>query len=156
MRETHREHCLEPQAVANALYTMINARRLGEFDHLVHRRFEGHGFAEGGREEWKRALRSLLRAFPDLDVSPEQILTIDQHVVARLKYHGTQRRSFAGVRSGRSITVAGVDLHVVRDGRIASTWSLIDLLSLAGQLTEIRDGRPGNASSRALNRNGSG
>ena len=120
-----------------ALYTMINTHRLGEFDHLVHRRFEGHGFAEGGREEWTRALRSLLRSFPDMRVSAEQIVTLDDHVVARVRYHGTQQRAFAGVRStGSSISVAGVDLHVARDGRIASTWSLIDLLSLAGQLVK--------------------
>jgi predicted ester cyclase len=39
--------------------------------------------------------------------------------------------------TGRKFGIAGIDIHVVRDGRIAEHWHVVDLLGQMQQLGHI-------------------
>jgi steroid delta-isomerase-like uncharacterized protein len=56
-------------------------------------------------------------------------------VVVRWTNAGTHVGDFAGIpATGRSFTIAGIDIYRVADGSICEHWHVIDQLSMLGQL----------------------
>ena len=59
-------------------------------------------------------------------------------VVVRWTNHGTHVGDFMGIPpTGRSFSIAGIDIHRLNDGTMAEHWHVVDLFSQMQQLGMI-------------------
>jgi predicted ester cyclase len=99
----------------------------------------------GAEESGKRAVLNLRTAFPDYHRTIEQQIADGDTVVTRWTMRGTHRGPFISqalgrviASTGRSMTVPGVSIHRVVDGRLVEAWvSGNDSLELLQQLGAI-------------------
>lgn len=96
-----------------------------------------------GAELLKEVFGRLLRAFPDLHITIEDMIAEADKVVARDTVTGTHQGEYMGLPpTGKSITYNEIFICRFADGRIAETWGVVDVLSQMRQLGAI----PGGAS----------
>jgi steroid delta-isomerase-like uncharacterized protein len=103
-------------------------------ENLVDHDPAGQGLAPG-REGMKQALRSFRSAFPDLETSFEHLIAEGDKVVLRWKARGTHEGELLGIPpTGKQVTLKGVDILRIEDGKIAERWAEYDNLGLMQQL----------------------
>lgn len=91
-----------------------------------------------GPEEWKQFMVPFRIALPDLHFSLEDQLAEGDKVMNRWTAHGTHKGEFMGIPpTGREVTVVGMSVARIVDGKIVEEWSLIDMFSLLQQLGVI-------------------
>jgi predicted ester cyclase len=91
------------------------------------------------REEQRERASRLRVAFPDADVTLEDILAEGDRVAYRSTICGTQRGSFLGVEpTGRRVTVSFLAIVRIEDGKLAEEWGGLDQVDLLRQLREPR------------------
>ena len=74
-------------------------------------------------------------AFEHLDVTVEDMVAEGDRVAARFVARGIHRGDFMGQpATGRSITMTGIEIFRIENGRIAELWGEANLLGLMGQL----------------------
>ncbi len=101
----------------------------------------------GGLDPIKATASMWRTAFPDLQISIEDMIAEGDRVVARLTIRGTHqgelRSQLLGTLAptGRQATWTGIDLFRIAGGRIAERWNERDLVGLLQQLGVIR-GQP--------------
>lgn len=65
----------------------------------------------------------------------EDVIAEGDRVVVRWTNAGTHVAEFAGApATGRSFSIAGIDIYRVEDGLLCEHWHVIDQLSMLGQL----------------------
>ena len=65
----------------------------------------------------------------------EEVIAEGDRVVVRWTGSGTHVGEFMGIPpTGRSFTIAGIDIHRIEGGRMAEHWHVVDQLSLLQQL----------------------
>ncbi len=78
---------------------------------------------------------ALLDAFPDLQISVDELLAEGDAVAARATWSGTHRGAFLGIApTGKHVSFAACGMWHLRDGRITAVWFQRDLPGLLGQL----------------------
>ncbi len=88
-----------------------------------------------GRDRYATAVAVTHAAFGDLAVTAHDQVAEDDRVVTRWSATGTHRADFAGVpATGRRITVSGIHIHRLQDGRFVEHWEMLDLVGLLRQL----------------------
>ena len=88
--------------------------------------------------------RSGLPAFDPLRFTVEDVIAEGDKVVVRWKNAGTHSGSFLGIpATNKTFSVAGIDVHLMRDGRMAEHWHVVDQLGQMQQLGLIPG--PGDA-----------
>jgi steroid delta-isomerase-like uncharacterized protein len=88
-----------------------------------------------GAELLKEVFGRLLRAFPDLHVTVEDMIAEADKVVARDTVTGTHQGEYMGLPpTGKSVTYNEIFICRFADGRIAETWGVVDVLSQMRQL----------------------
>jgi steroid delta-isomerase-like uncharacterized protein len=130
------------RAVIRSYYEEVfNERRVDLIDQLAvedyveHDPFPGQG---NGRSDLKARVRLILDSMNPLRFEIEDIVAEGDRVVVRWSQTGTQSGNFMGIPpSGRNFTFAGIDVHRLRDGRMAEHWHVIDLFGLLQQLGAI-------------------
>jgi len=88
-----------------------------------------------GPEGYKQDIIRFRSVFPDLHVTLEDIIAEEEKVVARWTARGTHTgplRSFPP--TGRQVTLTGIDIFRIEDGKIAEEWSNADGLGMLQQL----------------------
>ncbi|EJL57895.1 putative ester cyclase [Rhizobium sp. CF122] len=91
--------------------------------------------APPGAQSAKAALKMLHTAFPDFQITVEDVISDGNKVVVRSTISGTHKGSFAGLpASGRKLLSQAVDIHLVEDGKIQQTWHTEDWMSGLTQL----------------------
>jgi predicted ester cyclase len=86
------------------------------------------------KELWAR----LLRAYPDLHVTIEDLIAQGDKLVIRNSVTGTHRGEYMGLQpTGRSVTYDEIFILRFAGGRIAETWGVVDVLSQMKQLGAI-------------------
>ena len=74
-------------------------------------------------------------AFPDLQITVEDLLAEGDRVAVRLTVRGTHRGAFLGLPpTGRRVAVGGMELYRLAAGRIVERWAVVDTLALLRQL----------------------
>ncbi len=90
------------------------------------------------REGQKERLTGFRAAFPDIELTVEDILAEGDRVAFRSTLRGTHLGRFQGIEpTHRRVTVALLDLIRVADGRIVEQWGGPDLLDLLRQLGAV-------------------
>ncbi len=91
-----------------------------------------------GAQLLKDVFGKLHRAFPDLRVTLEDLIAEEDKVVGRNSVTGTHRGEYMGIPpTGRSVTYDEIFIARFRDGRIAETWGVVNVLSQMRQLGAI-------------------
>jgi steroid delta-isomerase-like uncharacterized protein len=128
----------ENEATARRYYEAVlnggDVRALDELatsDHEEHDPIPGQGTGLQGLKDRV----SMLRAAFGQRFTIEDVVAQDEEVVVRWTGSGTHVGDFMGIPpTGRSFTIAGIDIHRFRDGRMAEHWHVVDQLALLQQL----------------------
>jgi steroid delta-isomerase-like uncharacterized protein len=90
--------------------------------------------AQAMREVWAR----LLRVYPDLTVTIEDLLAEGEKVVSRNTVTGTHQGDYMGhPPTGKPVTYEEIIISRFADGRIAETWGVVDVFSQMKQIGVI-------------------
>jgi steroid delta-isomerase-like uncharacterized protein len=94
--------------------------------------FPGQG---PGLEGLKDVLHGMRTAFPDLNFVIEEQIAEGDKVLSRFEWTGTHRSEFLGVpATGRSVSVWGMVIDRLQEGRIKETRIIMDIFGLMMQL----------------------
>jgi steroid delta-isomerase-like uncharacterized protein len=111
---------------------------LGAVDDLLAEDFVNHDppFGASADREGMRGAAAMFRAaFPDWHSDLGLLIGEGDLVVEQFTASGTQRGEIMGVpASGRTVTLPGIQIFRVRDGRIVERWGRLDDLGLLSQL----------------------
>ena len=96
----------------------------------------GQASRQRGPEDAGRAMARYLRAFPDLQITPEAVIVQGDRLALVWIAQGTHRGRFMNIPpTGRSVEVSGVSVFTVECGKIRSAQVIWDV---AGLLRTIR------------------
>jgi hypothetical protein len=88
-----------------------------------------------GVQALKQVWPVLLRAYPDLRVTVEDLIEEGDKVVARNTVTGTHQGEYLGIApTGRSVTYKEIFICRFVNGRIAEIWGVVDVFSQLKQL----------------------
>ena len=91
-----------------------------------------------GREGLKEVIGQMRAAFPDMHWVLEEMIAEGDKVACRFTWTGTHRGPFLGISAtGRTVTVKGVVIDRLVEGRMADSRILMDTLSMMQQLRVI-------------------
>ncbi|MFW6098236.1 MAG: ester cyclase [Chloroflexota bacterium] len=114
---------------------VLNRGRLEVIDELVDESFVLHSHGLEGRDAFKRLVRDIRRAFPDLHCEIELMIAEDDLVAMRLTTTHTHLGPFMGVApTGVHGSHSGMSFVRVVDSRAVEHWEEADMLGLLQQL----------------------
>jgi len=100
-------------------------------DHIEHNPFPGQS---QGRDGLKQRI-SMVRAAFDPEFTIEHLIAEGDKVVAMWTNRGTHLGEWFGFQpTGKSVTTHGVDIHLLRDGRLAEHWDVVDITNFLVQV----------------------
>jgi steroid delta-isomerase-like uncharacterized protein len=111
---------------------------MGLVDEVVSPRFTSHDWPEGGPTgpEAFRDYYSYLRSVvPDARYEVDDLIAEGDRVVVRWRLLGTHQGDFQGIApTGRAITLKGVAIYRVEDGKLMERWVVSDLHDVLEQI----------------------
>jgi steroid delta-isomerase-like uncharacterized protein len=126
------------KVIAAFVEDVINQGRLDRADDLVALDFVELDPLPGqqqGREGLKDVIGGMRAAFPDLHWVLDEVVAEGDKVVSRFTWTGTHRATFLGIPpTGRKVTVKGVVIDRLAEGKMADSRILMDSLGLMQQL----------------------
>ncbi len=135
---------LDNKAIVERFYDEFwCAGNLAAADHLCSPDFQWHfgGMPDvPNLEAFKQLVADLLAAFPDYacSVSAPRVVEGDM-VVTRYTWTGTQRGPFMGrPPTGRQVTMTGMTVDRVADGKVVEEWCEENWLALMQQLGQAK------------------
>jgi steroid delta-isomerase-like uncharacterized protein len=88
-----------------------------------------------GRDRIKEAVAEFHKTFPDLRIDMEDAFAIDDKVVLRYAAHGTQTGPYGQIPpTGMAVTVRGITIFGIVNGKIKTEWTEYDRLGVLRQL----------------------
>ncbi len=91
-----------------------------------------------GSQKLKEVFARLHEAYPDLQITVEDLIAEGDKVVSRNTVTGTHEGEYMGIPpSGRSVTYNEIFIVRFACGRIAETWGVVDVFSQMKQLGVI-------------------
>lgn len=117
---------------------VVNGGDIDKIDELVSEDFVEHEEFPGisqDREGVKDFFRLLRSGFPDVHFTAEDVISEGELAAARFTMTGTQEGEYMGVPStGKQVTVSGIDIIRVREGKCVEHWGQFDAMGLLQQL----------------------
>jgi steroid delta-isomerase-like uncharacterized protein len=140
----------ENKAVARRTYELLGTRdieglrKIADPDFVDYTPYPGQGSGIDGLLE---VVQAWFRAFPDFGHRVEEQLAEGDKVMTRYTWWGTHRGEMAGIApTGKRVKVGGIEIHRIKDGRIADVRRIEDNLSLMQQLGLVPELSEGEAS----------
>ncbi len=128
----------ENKAIARRAYDAINRNDLNALEEMVDSDITDHDPAPGqgpGLEGVKQYFSSLHAAFPDVEMDVEDMIAEGEKVVARVSVSGTHQGEFLGIEpTGNRVTIKGIDILRITDGKVVEHWGNFDDLGMLQQL----------------------
>jgi len=91
-----------------------------------------------GPELLKQVWAMLLRVYPDLHLTVDDVIAEGDKVVARNTVTGTHQGEFMGVGpTGKSVTYNEIFIFRFADGRVVETWGVVDVYAQMKQIGVI-------------------
>ena len=103
-----------------------------------------HGLGEAGRtttgpDAFKPFQSRLRSAFPDIHVTIEQTIEEGDMIASRWTARMTHRGDDLGVpATGKQVTVSGMSMGRLRDGKLVEGWNNWDTMSLMEQISAFQ------------------
>ncbi len=126
---------------------LFNQRNLALVDELcsTNHVFHNPPTTLRGREEFKQLLSLYITAFPDARFTVEDEIADGDRVASRYTFRGTHRGELLGIPpTGKQVTVTGIIINRIVNGKSEEGWLNFDALGLMQQLGVIP--APGQAS----------
>jgi steroid delta-isomerase-like uncharacterized protein len=130
----------ENKAILRRLYEEIhNKGNMAVADELIAADFVNHNVPSPeippGPEGVKQIFTMFRHAFPDFNVTVEDMVAEGDKVVARLTVRGTHKGEFMGIApTGKQITISVIDIARIASGKIVERWGAEDNLGMMQQL----------------------
>lgn len=91
-----------------------------------------------GREEFKQLLSVYLTAFPDARFTVEDEIAEGDRVVSRYTFRGTHQGELMGISpTGKQISVSGIIINRIVNGKSEEGWLNFDALGLLQQIGAV-------------------
>lgn len=115
---------------------ILNNRDIDALDHVAAPGYLDHAAFPGqapGREGLKQRAATLFRAL-DPQWTIHDTIAEGDLVVLRWSLAGTHRGEFLGIPpTGKAVTLHGIDMYRVHNGKIAEHWNVVDMLGFCEQ-----------------------
>ena len=119
---------------------VLNGRQLQLLDELAVSDYDEHSPFPGqpnGIDGLRARVGVITAAFAPV-FTVHRLVCEGDTVVAHWTNTGTHQGEFMGLpASGRTVTISGIDVHVLRDGRLSEHWHVIEELQMLQQLGVI-------------------
>lgn len=126
-----------------------NRKNIDAVDDLMSTDYIHHdagAIAANGPEGYKQFVKSYMRAFPDAHFTIDDEFTVGQNEITRWTIAGTHEGELAGIPpTGRRISVTGISIARIVDGKITESWNNWDALGLMQQLGVVSAETKGRA-----------
>lgn len=124
--------------IAKRLYEEVfNQRRVTVLDELAVADYVEHDPLPGqgtGLQGLKDRVNALIEGL-DPQFTIEDVIAEEDKVVVRWTNSGTHTGAFLGIPpTGRSFSIAGIDVYRIEDGKLAEHWHVIDMY---GQMVQL-------------------
>ncbi len=119
---------------------LVNQQNPNAVDELYTPDFVWHELDEDiqGPEQAKQFLEMYLAAFPDMQVTVEDVIAEGEKVVTRWTIRGTHRGELMGIApTDEQVEIEGITIHRIEGGKIAEEWERYDNLGIMQQLGAI-------------------
>jgi len=114
---------------------VINQKNLAALDQFVSPTAVNHTVPSGLPPGPSQFLILHLTAFPDVKATVVDLLADGDKVVALVSIHGTHQGAFRAISAtGKPITVMGINIFRIENGKMVEHWGLADRLSALQQL----------------------
>ena len=138
---------MDHAAAIRRMYDLINAGDIDGFGDALADDFVDHEELPGlapTKDGVMAFFRMYIAAFPDLRMSPEDVIASGDKAVARVRATGTHQGEFMGMpATGKSVDVQLVDIiRFGDDGLAREHWGVFDQMTMMQQLGVIPDGPP--------------
>lgn len=131
----------ENKAAVNRFYEVFDEGDLSIVDEVLASNFVEHNpFPEQppGPEGMKQVLSMMRAAFPDSEMAVEDVIAEGDRIAVRAEMTGTHRGEFMGLpATGNRVTVTGLSIWRVVDGKIVEHWEQFDAMGMMQQLGAI-------------------
>ena len=108
---------------------------------LVATDFVGHFAGQPpihGLEVYRQFGSQYFSAFPDLRITPEDLVAEGDKVTMRYDWRGTHKGELMGIpATGKQVTTSGISILRVANGKIAEQWDSFDNLGMLQQIGVI-------------------
>ncbi len=114
-----------------------NKGNMDALNNLISPDFVNHTASNANetRDGLKQRVQTIRSAFPDWELTAEEMLGEGDKVVTRWRGRGTHRGPFRGIpATGKKIEVTGIAIDRVVDGKRVEGWVEWDMLGLLQQL----------------------
>lgn len=135
--------------ISNFIEKVWNNADLAALDELATETYEYYLGGQPPRNiaAMKEFLQAVHTAFPDWKVQVENISGDDEYIAARWTGVVTHRGIFQGIPpTGKRISVCGINMYKIEDGRISQEWEQMDSLGMLQQLGVIPPPKPAGKS----------
>jgi steroid delta-isomerase-like uncharacterized protein len=131
----------ENKAIARRAYEAVSQNNLDALDELVASDLTDHDPAPGqapGLEGVKQWFSSVHTALSGFQLNVEDMIAEDDKVVVRVRMSGTHQGEFMGsAPTGNRVTITGIDILRIAEGKIVERRGNFDNLSMMQQLGAI-------------------
>lgn len=133
-----RGHEQNRETYLRELTYVVNEGRMEMVDELIAPDYRNNS-APPGAPQGRAAIRGYLKlmktAFPDRKVKNEMLLCAGDYVIVRSTVTGTSLGPYFGrPPTGKTFSVMGTDIYLVRDGMLRARWGNEDALGMMTQL----------------------
>ncbi len=115
-----------------------NQGNLAVFDEANAPEYVDHAAIPGqgpGAEGYKQAVQMTRAAFPDLHLTIDDMIAEGDQVVTRWTARGTHQGALLGIPpTGKPVTITGIDILRIANGKVVERWAEDNGLALMQQL----------------------
>lgn len=124
------------QLITNLYKNHINKHNLASLADVISPDYVDLASGEQGLQAYQKNIESLLVGFPDVHFEIAELIEEGDKVVARWQWVGTHQGPFAKTAAtSRKIENVGVVIFTIKDGKVISTWNLVDRLRVMQQMS---------------------
>lgn len=134
---------VENKAIARRLYEEVwNERKIEIIDKLLspsHALHEPNAAdSQIGPQAYKATVMRFLAGFPDLNFSIQDVISENNKLVVSWVLSGTHQGDFYGVAAtNKKVSVEGITIHQIENGKILDSYASWDRLGLMRQLEAV-------------------
>ena len=131
----------ENKAILNRLAEQFNKKDIIGFENCYSPEVVYHGTGEltnAGRQDFVQFMSAFFAAFPDSNVTVDDLVTESDQVSYRMTIRGTHTGEFMGIpATKKTITVRAIGIARVSGGQIIEEWVNFDEMGMMQQLGVI-------------------
>ncbi len=128
----------ESKVIVGRYFEAVNQHNLDALDEIFAADYIDHAAPPDqppGPEGLKQFFAMMESGFPDFRVTLEDTIAEGDSVAVRFTFHGTHQGEFMDIPpTGKPVTMSGIDIMRIKDGKITELWGQEDMLGMMQQL----------------------